>query len=154
MSISELTKLARRYWRHYGTMNNIVIGVALLIAAGWAWGSITTMQRNFSLQKEVDAEQRQLELTDLEVQTLQYQQNYYKSDEYKDLSAREHLGLASPGEKVLFLPPNSAAVKHESEQQKDETAATATRPVPGSAPSNLEQWINFFSGASAGELQK
>ena len=154
MSISELTKLARRYWRHYGTMNNIVIGVALLIAAGWAWGSITTMQRNFSLQKEVDAEQRQLELMDLEVQTLQYQQNYYKSDEYKDLSAREHLGLASPGEKVLFLPPNSAAVKHESEQQKDETAVTATRPAPGSAPSNLEQWINFFSGASAGELQK
>ena len=154
MSISELTKLARRYWRHYGTMNNIVIGVALLIAAGWAWGSITTMQRNFSLQKEVDAEQRQLELTDLEVQTLQYQQNYYKSDEYKDLSAREHLGLASPGEKVLFLPPNSAAVKRESEQQKDETTVATTRPLPGSAPSNLEQWINFFSGVSAGELQK
>ena len=154
MSISELTKLARRYWRHYGTMNNIVIGIALLIAAGWAWGSITTMQRNFALQKEVDAEQRQLELTDLEVQTLQYQQNYYKSDEYKDLSAREHLGLASPGEKVLFLPPNSAAVKHESEQQNDETIVTTTRPLPGSAPSNLEQWINFFSGVSAGELQK
>jgi cell division protein FtsB len=155
MSISELTKLARRYWRHYGTMNNIVIGVALLIAAGWAWGSVTTMQRNFSLQKEVDAKRRQLELTDLEVQTLQYQQNYYKSDEYKDLSAREHLGLASPGEKVLFLPPNSAAVKREAQQQAAATnTVIATHPEPGSAPSNLEQWINFFSGVSAQELQK
>ena len=153
MSISELTKLARRYWRHYGTMNNIVVGVALLIAAGWAWGSVTTMQRNFSLQKEVDARQRQLELTDLEVQTLQYQQNYYKSDEYKDLAAREHLGLASPGEKVLFLPPNSPAVKREAERANADPAS-ASQPAVGSAPSNLQQWVNFFSGVSAKGLQK
>lgn len=153
MSISELIKLARRYWRQYGTMNNIVIGVALIIAAGWAWGSVTTMQRNFALQKEVDARQRELELTDLEVQTLQYQQNYYKSDEYKDLAAREHLGLASPGEKVLFLPPNSPAVKREAEPGSASTS-TAPQPTPGSAPSNLQQWVNFFSGVSAQQLQK
>ena len=151
MSISELNKLARRYWRHYGTMNNIVMAGALVIAAGWAWGSVTTMQRNFTLQKEVDAKKRELELTDLEVQALQYQQNYYKSDEYKDLAAREHLGLASPGEKVLFLPPNSPAVKKEAEQP---ASVATTKPAQGSAPSNLQQWVNFFSGASAEQLQK
>ena len=151
MSISELTKLARRYWHRYGTMNNIVIAVALVVAAGWAWGSITTMQRNFALQKEVDARRRELELTDLEVQTLQYQQNYYKSDEYKDLSAREHLVLASPGEKVLLLPPNSPVVKREAQQQ---ATVSDSQPAPGSAPSNFQQWINFFSGASAEGLQK
>ncbi len=149
MNISSLEKTARSLWHQYGTMSNVVVGVALIIAASWAWGSISTMQRNFELQKEVDAKRRELELTDLEVQTLQYQQNYYKSDEYKDLAAREHLGLAGPGEKVLMLPPNSQLVKNQSKQQADAPATT----VVGSAPNNLEQWFNFFSGASAGNLQ-
>lgn len=135
-------------WRQYGTRENIVLGIALVIAASWAWGSIATMQRNYALQKEVDAKQRELELTNLEVQTLQYQQNYYQSDEYKDLAARDKLGLASPGEKVLVLPPNSAAVKAEDEKAAASTVASA----PGSASSNLEQWISFLFGGSADRL--
>lgn len=150
MSIAGITKLAVHLWRRYGTMNNIVTAGALLVAAGWAWGSVTTMQRNFTLQREVDAKRRELELTDLEVQTLQYQQNYYKSDEYKDLAAREHLGLASPGEKVLLLPPNSEAVT-----QSDAQAAQVVQVTSGAtlAASNFDQWMNFLSGASARDLQ-
>jgi hypothetical protein len=63
MSIATIEKKARHYWRTYGTMNNIVVFVALAIAASWAWGSVTTMQRNFSLQRDVDARRRELELT-------------------------------------------------------------------------------------------
>jgi cell division protein FtsB len=150
MNVSNLEKKARRFWHRYGTMSNIVVAAALIIAASWAWGSISTMQRNFTLQKEVDAKRRELELTDLQVQTLKFQQNYYRSDEYKDLAAREHLGLASPGEKVLLLPPNSPAVKNAAKKEGSTTVASAPE---GSAPSNLEQWINFFSGASARNLQ-
>ena len=150
MSTEQIQKKVRHYWRTYGTMNNIVAFVALAIAASWAWGSVATMQRNFALQREVDSRRRELELTDLEVQTLQYQQNYYRSDEYKDLAAREDLGLASPGEKVLILPPNSFAVKRETEQANRKAVAVVK---PGSAPSNLIQWMNFFSGASASSLQ-
>jgi cell division protein FtsB len=149
MNTSDLEKKARHYWHEYGTMSNVVLAVALLIAASWAWGSVSTMQRNFALQKEVDAKRLELELTDLQVQTLQYQQNYYKSDEYKDLAAREHLGLASPGEKVLLLPKNSQVVIN---QSKKEGEATSTIVV-GSTLSNLQQWLNFFSGASANSLQ-
>jgi cell division protein FtsB len=149
MNISSLEKKARHYWHEYGTMSNVVIAVALVIAASWAWGSVSTMQRNFALQKEVDAKRRELELTDLEVLTLKYQQNYYKSDEYKDLAAREHLGLASPGEKALMLPKNSPGVIKQSKTEGDKAAVAAE----GTAPSNLQQWLNFFSGASASNLQ-
>ncbi len=130
-------------------MNNVVIIVALVIAASWAWGSVTAMQRNFALQKTND-EQRQLaELTQLQVDTLKYQQNYYKSDEYKDLSARMYLGLAAPGEKVLILPANSAAAKDDTS-----AATTAERAGSGASVSNLEQWLNFLTGQnSAAYLQ-
>ena len=86
------------------TTNNIVMVVALFIAASWAWGSVTVMERNYTLQRELDAKKRELTLVELQTELLRYEQQYYKSDEYKDLSAREHLRLASPGEKVLILP--------------------------------------------------
>lgn len=145
----DIRKQATHLWRIYGTMNNIVIAVALIIAASWAWGSVTVMQRNFALQKDADEQQRQLQLTQLEVDTRKYQQNYYKSDEYKDLAARMYLGLASPGEKVLILPPNSAAAKSEAP-----SAGTNIQVGSYSAPSNFDQWLGFLMGSNtASDLQ-
>ena len=108
------------------------------------------MQTNFAAQKSVDDQQRELDLMQLEVDTLQYQQNYYKSDEYKDLAARTNLGLASPGEKVLLLPKNSEAiVASDAADTKKETTTKST----SQAASNLEQWVNFLLGNNAEVLQ-
>ena len=154
MWIAEIQKRVYHYWRAYGTLNNIVMAAALLIAASWVWGTISMIQTNFAAQKAVDEQARQLQLTQLQVDTLKYQQNYYNSDESKDLAAREDLGLASPGEKVLILPPNSAAVK----QEDTEPVATAIIDSNTSTPteSNFDQWMNFLSGgaASSQDLQK
>jgi len=150
MKQTDIIKTLYHLKHRYGTMNNIVVAIALIIAASWAWGSITMMQRNFALQKDYDARKRELQLTELEVATLEYQQNYYRSDEYKDLAAREHLGLAAQGEKVLILPPNSEAAK----QYGKEPTVAQKASEPGSAPSNLEQWAGFLLGTSAEQLQK
>lgn len=143
---TNITKHLKHFWHRHGTMNNIVMVVALVIAASWVWGSVTTMQRNYTLQKEVDDRKRQLELTKLEVATLEYQQNYYRSDEYKELAARERLGLALPDEKVLILPPNSEAAK----QEPKAPVATANDT---SGASNFEQWMNFLFGNNSARLK-
>lgn len=120
--------------------------VAFLIAAGWAWGSLQAMQRNYNLQKEVDYKQRQLELTQLQRDSLSLQKNYYQSDEYKELALRDSLGLVMPGEKLLILPPNSDAVKKADAAATDNTA-NATQPTTNQATtSNIVQWVNFLFG--------
>jgi hypothetical protein len=125
-------------------MNNIVIAVALVIGASWTWGSIGMMQRNYSLQKEVDSKRREQQLADLEVQTLTYEQKYYKSSEYQDLAMRQRLGMADAGEKALILPPNSQAAKSaDTQQQKKRTVV-----VP---ESSFQQWANFLFGANRDE---
>lgn len=135
--------------RHrYFTMNNVVVAIALLIAASWAWGSVQAMERNYSLQKELNHKQRELKLTQLETDTLRYQQKYYESDEYKELAIRERLGLVQPGEKVLILPPNSATAK-----AVDNTVAAKEAPQKVSE-SNIQQWINFLFGGAYRSLQK
>lgn len=133
----------------YGTFNNVVILVALVIAASWVWGAVNTMQRNYGLQRDIDARKRQLELTRLEVATLEYQQNYYRSDEYRELAAREKLGLVAPGEKVLLLPPNSAEAKAADRQSAPSVAADDET----AGKSNFEQWMSFLMGKSQSQAK-
>lgn len=129
--------------RHkYLTFNNLVILTAFLIAAGWLWGSLQAMQQNFTLQKEVDYKKRQLQLAELQKDSLELQKRYYETNEYKELAARESLGLVMPGEKVLILPENSESAK---EADSKKTASTG-ETVAVDKTSNLEQWLNFLFG--------
>ena len=135
--------------RHrYFTMNNVVIAVALLIGASWAWSSIGAMQRNYNLQKTIDSKQRQLKLAELETQNLQYEQRYYKSAEYQELEVRKRLGLANPGEHVLLLPANSEQAKN-ADAVLTKKVQTSLEPV-----SNFQQWVNFLFGGNQRSLQK
>ena len=143
------TSLRRWYYhaRHnYFTTNNLVVLVGLFVAASWAWGSVQAMERNYALQKEVDYKQRELRLAELEKQKLQFEQNYFKSDEYKELAVREKLGLTLPGEKVLILPPNTPQAS---------AGEAKTSSVPKAVPeSNFQAWVNFLFGGAYRSLQR
>lgn len=134
--------------RHkYLTFNNVIIIVAFVIAAGWVWGSLEVMQRNYALQKEVDFKRRQLQLTELQKDSLALQNRYYETDEYRELAARQSLGLVRPGERVLILPANSEAA----------TASDAPKPevaLPQETTSNFEQWLNFLFGGYSKSIEE
>jgi cell division protein FtsB len=136
----------RKWYYHirhrYMTMNNVVIAIAFIIGASWTWGSVGMMQRNYALQKEVDGKKRTQQLADLEVQTLTYEQNYYKSSEYQDLAMRQRLGMVDAGEKALILPPNTAVAKNADRALTDKKVRLV---VP---ESNFQQWANFLFGAN------
>lgn len=137
--------------RHrYLTFNNLVILTAFLIAAGWVWGSLQVMQRNYGLQKEVDLKKRQLQLTELQKDSLELQKKYYQTSEYQELAARQSLNLVMPGEKILILPANSDAA-----QQADAVVTTGNSTVPSTQQktSNIEQWLNFLFGGYSKSIQ-
>jgi hypothetical protein len=121
----------------------VVIGLA--IAAGWVWGSLGVMQRNYTLQKELDDKSRQLIVAQLGTESSQLEQRYYQTDEYKELAVRERLGLVTPGESVLILPPNSKTAKNADNVL---TGSVAT-PEP---KSNLTQWIDFLFGGNSSRI--
>ena len=139
MKNTNIKKIIYHVRHKYLTLNNVVILLAFLIAAGWVWGSLGVMQRNFSLQKDIDYKKRQLQLTELQRDNLALQKNFYQTIEYQELAVRETLGLVRPGESLLILPPNSQAA----------TATDTTNPTAAASretASNLEQWVNFLFG--------
>ncbi len=132
--------------RHkYFTLNNAVIALAFAIAAGWVWGSLGVMERNYSLQKEVDDKQRQLLVAQLDTEKAQLQQRYYQTNEYQELAVRQRLGLVTPGEKVLILPANSAAAV----AADTTTPATQSTTVDVAPIGNFQQWMNFLFGGNS-----
>lgn len=123
--------------RNLVTFNNCVLLVALLIAGSWIWSTVEAIGKNFRLQQQVDALAQEVAVSELQNKTLQLQNNYYSSDQFLELSAREHLNLVSPGEKVLILPQNKV----------QPLAQTFTAQDSGGQKSNFEQWMNFLLGS-------
>lgn len=119
-------------------MNNIVLLAALLLAVSWMWGTMGALQKNFALQQMVDRTEQEVEVMEIETQMLEFQKRYLESDEYLELAARERLNKASPGEKVLMLPPNTPIA-----EQPNEVSQLYESVPP---PSNFSQWMTFFFG--------
>lgn len=131
-------RLLRRAQQHL-TLNNGVLLIALLLAFVWAWSTVEAIQRNFKLQQQVDSLQQQIAVRELENKTLELQKKYYASDEFIELSARQRLNKAAPGEKLLLLPPHTVAPATEAHAQ-------TTQEVPLADRSNFAQWMYFLFG--------
>jgi hypothetical protein len=83
----------------------------------------------------------------LENQNAALQNRYYQTDQYLDLAARQNLGLAAPGEKVLLVP-RSVALKY------TDPSLIMSASGPGNDASdnrsryvkNMENWRDFLLG--------
>ncbi len=143
-----IRRIYYRFRHKYFTLNNVVIVIAFVIATNWVWGSLQVMQRNFSLQKELDDKSRQLIVAQLDTDNAKLEQRYYKTDEYKELAVRQRLGLVTPGESLLVLPPNSEAVKNADKLVLLKTSSPVVRI------SNFGQWMNFLFGGNSKRISK
>ncbi len=116
--------------------------VGFLVAAGacllWTWGAISAMSRNWELEQRLSSRKRELTLLQLEIDTIELENQYYASEEYQELAARDKQNKISEGETVVYLPENSDYAKHKN---------TITEPIIAEEPeepSNLEQWLSFI----------
>ena len=79
--VERLRQQLHYIWFNYANFNGLVLLLAIIIAVSWVMGTMSTIQTNFSAQRALDERKQQLRLAQLEVETLKYEQNYYKSDE-------------------------------------------------------------------------
>lgn len=135
--LPSLGHLVNRY-RHLLTIQNAGLAIAFVVALSWVWGAVVTLQKNYQHQQQVDINTQKIAVLKLQNQNYQFQQAYFKSDEFLELSARQKLGLALPGEKLVILP---------SSEDITDTVQTATAPVTTEQEDNFSQWLQFFFGS-------
>ena len=121
--------------QHYVTLNNGVLLIAAVIVLASVWNTVETLQYNFILQQRVDHMKQEIAVAEVEAETLKLQQQYLKSAEYQELTARAKLGKSSEGEKVIILPPQAKQEKNNQQSQ-----------VLRIEKSNMTKWMQFFFG--------
>ena len=140
--------------RRYTDVRNIVLYVFAIVVLAITWSSIKTIQRNYELQKEVSTLKQQNELLNLYNGNMALQNKYLETDEYLELAARQNLGLAAPGEKVLLVPKNV------SQRYLDDTlVADSAQDKPADSRGdqgyrkNLQDWWDFLMGKDVASQQ-
>jgi cell division protein FtsB len=115
----------------------IFVIVVLLVS----WSGVKAIDANYSLEKQISVLQQQNAVQQLEDNNLKLQNQYYNSNQYLELSARQNFGLAAPGETELIVPQNVALSYTVSEPQ-----TPVSKPIASSSlfERNLKAWVNFF----------
>jgi cell division protein FtsB len=116
----------------------VFVVIVLLIS----WSGVKSIQTNYGLQKQISTLKQQNNLQKLQNDNLALQNQYFNSNQYLELSARQNFGLAAAGEQEVVVPPSVAlayTVDLPSTPKPD--AATIKQPA---YQRNFQSWVNFF----------
>jgi len=128
---------------------NIGLYIFGLVVVAIAWSGAKTVQNNYALQKQISTLKQQNAVLELQNDNTALQNKYYQTDQYLELSARQNLGLAAPGEQVMIVPKTTAMSYIDSDLAKTvRPDSTAPDKRPGYVK-NLEAWRDFLLGRKA-----
>jgi cell division protein FtsB len=116
----------------------VFVIIVLLIS----WSGVKAIQTNYALQKQISAIKQQNSLEQLQNNNLGLSNDYFNSNQYLELAARENFGLAASGEKELIVPRSVALAN-----TTDIPASSANGSPVGKVPAyqnNFQSWVNFF----------
>jgi cell division protein FtsB len=117
----------------------IFVVVVLLIS----WSGVKSIQTNYGLQKQITAINQQNSLQKLQNDNLALQNQYYNSNQYLELSARQSFGLAAPGEKEVVVPA-SVAQAYTVNLPGTPAPDAATQAKQPAYQRNFQSWVDFF----------
>ena len=118
------------------TLNNIILIVVTIFVLSWVWSTINTLNKNYGLEKEINAAHAEAEILKLQNEKLKLEQAYYKTDEYLELQARKLLNKSFEGEHLVILPKTA---------ENTSTNADYDDPID---KTNFGKWIDFLFGSN------
>jgi len=117
----------------------VLFGVVVLLVS---WSGIKAIDSNYRLEKQISTLKQQNDVQNLSNTNLQLQNEYYKTNQYLELSARQNFGLAKPGETELIVPKN-VALAHTVSTTDSAKQNRSSSAVPA-WERHFRAWANFF----------
>lgn len=125
-------------------VRNIVLYIFAVIVLAITWSGIKAVQKNYDLQKQASVLRQENQIIELENTNTALRNKYLETDQYLELAARQNLGLAAPGEKVMIVP-KSVALKYVDEPVA-ETESKNEVLGPKGYRKNIQDWRDFLFG--------
>ena len=133
---TQIRRLRYKLKHDYLTVENVVLVLAIVLCLVWTYQSITAMSRNWELTEQIVTRKKELELLSAEVEAVELENEYYKTNEYQEILARKYLDKKGSGENMVALPENSENAKNKhkgSKQKRKEKEYT-----------NFEKWMMYL----------
>jgi cell division protein FtsB len=141
----EKFKSPQNYLAHLEQLRDVrTVGllIFLVIVLLISWSGVKTIQTNYDLQRQISALEQENQVQQLKNNNLRLQNEYFNTNQYLELTARQNFGLGSLGETELIVPRNVAL------------ANTASLPTASAAPKpsskqpfyqrNFQAWEDFL----------
>lgn len=142
--IKNIDKKIVAYARQMRDVRFVGMILFLVVVLMISWSGVKVIDTNYGLQRQIAALEQQNAVQQLSNQNLSLQNDYFESNQYLELAARQNFGLAAPGETVLIVP-RSVALKHTIEPltqpAKEDTIAKSKQAA---WQRNLQAWMSFF----------
>jgi cell division protein FtsB len=141
-----MQELFNKYRHHLLRLTDIqVIGqfgfvvIILLIS----WSGVKVIHTNYQLQQQISRIKQENEIQRLKNENLKLRNQYYNSQQYLELAARQNFGLAAAGERE-YIVPKEVALKYAPEAPKSQSAGVSAAPNRSFYQKNLQAWMDFF----------
>ena len=135
---NKLRRIKYKLKHDFLAVENIVLAVAVAMCLVWTYQSVVAMTRNWELAERLNAEKKNLQLLEIEVEAAELETDYYKTEEYQELAARKLNNKKLSGENMVYLPENSEAAKN-----KHQNIEIVVQDE-GEEYSNIEKWMRFL----------
>jgi len=132
----------RAYILSLRDVRNVGLLVFTVIVLLISWSGVKSIQTNYGLQKQISRLTQQNQVSSLENSNLALQNNYLKSAQYLEITARQNLGISAPGETEVLVP-NDVALKH-TVNPPGASAVESDVPKQSAWQQNFQAWIDFF----------
>lgn len=129
----------RYRFKHGFPRERVFFAIAALVCLAWTFSAISAMSRNWELEQRLVAKRYERDVLQVEIESLELENQYYASEEYQELAARDKQNKIDEGETLIYLPDNSDYAKH----KHDIAPVEEVREEPA----NYEQWLTFIFGS-------
>jgi hypothetical protein len=118
------------------TLNHIITAVIVVVVLGLVLMTVRALEQNYQSESYIKEAELENEIQEIENENLALQQEYYRSAEFLELSARKS-NKSLPGENLVILP----------ETNDDEKVNVGVASVPADERLNIEKWFEFLFGS-------
>lgn len=119
----------------------IMFLVVLLLIS---YSGVKVIDTNYELQRQIAELEQQKRLQELGNTNLKLTNDYYTTNQYLELMARQNFGKAAPGETVIVVPKDVALAHTVSRATDDTVVAKQTTAKQPTYQRNFQAWINFL----------
>lgn len=114
--------------------------VVLLIS----WSGVKVIDTNYRLQKDISRLDQQNQVQQLTNKNIKLQNEYFQTDQYLEIAARQNFGLAAPGETLLNVPKHVALANTVDLSNTEKEILEQTNKKQPAYQRNFQAWMNFL----------